>query len=432
MSDAESGAAIRDQILKGLDLVPVDRDCLRPLHDGIGRKARCLEPDCISLDRSLQNFRLRLRFALVLRKVHDLCGLSQFLLVQEPDLNIHRRAQGDLLAILIRDADIQQFNIAESILVAVDRRRCLFYIGVVVCVLLCELPDQELRITADPRVRAKVHSDLIGTAVRREECCRYRLRSHNSVDGELLRLELNGLDLFDLSGLRIFAFGPGLLVLGLNLSLEDFGVLLIIFVKVYRVQRRLRRDLERFFILNTNLHLTGRLDLFVFIFESNVIEFGKRQLRILIILVLHFALGLVVVLLVEFRFFFLRDLLDVEDHTHRQFGRRAKIGVDQIVLAFKNKLCVLCDQFKLFCGFAGLRGGPRCSRFIAGIFCVSGTCFFGVSRVGVFRACAFACRTFISSFVVGIFCNSIFCIGRVSVFAVIRIFAVGRAFIIGI
>ena len=282
---------------------------------------------------------------------------------------------------------------------------------------LGDLGHLQLRSRRNPRVTVETYLYNIVIPVAGQKRLLNR-RADDAVNGKALRGE--------------FHSGHAHTVIGLHFRVDDRGLLIFMRVKMDCVDIRLLRHLDGFLVLNANLHLAGRLDLFLFILELYVIEPGKRQFRILIVLVLHLTQSLVVVLLVEFRFFFLRDLLDVEDHTHRQFGRRAKIGVDHIVLAFKNKLCVLCDQFKLFCGFAGLYCGARCGRFIAGIFCVGGTCFFGVSRVGVFRACAFACRTFISSFVVGIFCNSIFCIGRVSVFAVVRIFAVGRAFIIGI
>ena len=111
-----------------------------------------------------------------------------------------------------------------------------------------------------------------------------------------------------------------------------------------RVYSRLFGDLKRFLIFNANLHLAGGLDLFVFIFECDVVEPGKRQLRILIVLILHLTQGLFVVLLVLFGIFLLCDLPDIKNHAHRKSGGRSEFGVDIIVLAFKNKLCILCDQ----------------------------------------------------------------------------------------
>ena len=118
-----------------------------------------------------------------------------------------------------------------------------------------------------------------------------------------------------------------------------------------RVNVRLFRDFERFLVLNTDFHLACRLDLFALIHERDVIEPGKRQCRVLIILVLHFAQGLRVVLLVNFRICLPGDLPCLEFYTHGQLCGHAKIGVDIIVPAFKYKLRILCDQFDLRSGF---------------------------------------------------------------------------------
>ena len=132
-----------------------------------------------------------------------------------------------------------------------------------------------------------------------------------------------------------------------------------------RVHSCLFRNLERFLVLDADLHVARRLDLAALIHKRDVIEPGKRQFRLLVVLVLHFAQGLRIVLLVDFRIFLLSDLLNLEFYAHRQFCGHAKIGVDIIVLAFEYKLRVLCDQFNLRSSFS-FRFGQAFLRVLSG------------------------------------------------------------------
>ena len=346
MTDIHSIAAAFDQFIDRFDFMPSRWNRIRSVHDRIGRKARRLKADCVSLYSSVKYFRLGHRALRVLGEVHDPGVLSKFFPVEEFDPHVNRTAERDLLIIFICYADIQQFDIFQGVLIAVDHGGGLLHKGIVLSVRLCQLSDQQFGVAFCHCLRVKSHRDLIGASVRSEDRRCDRLCSYNSVNGELLRLELDSLDL------AVFC----LVSLGFDLGFEDLGALLFLLsvldiLKVDRVHRCLFRNLKRFLVLDAHLHFACRLDFFAVIYERDVIEPGKRQFRFLVVLVLYFAQGLRVVLLVNFRVFLLSDLLNLELYAHRQFRGHAKIGVDIIVLAFEYKLRVLCDQFNLRSGF---------------------------------------------------------------------------------
>ena len=117
--------------------------------------------------------------------MHDPGVLSKFFPVEELDLHVNRTAERDLLIIFICYADVQQFDIFQGILIAVDHGGGLFHKGFVLSVLLSQFPDQQLGVAFCHCLRVKRYRDLICASVRSEDRRRDRLCSYDSVHGEL-------------------------------------------------------------------------------------------------------------------------------------------------------------------------------------------------------------------------------------------------------
>ena len=129
-----------------------------------------------------------------------------------------------------------------------------------------------------------------------------------------------------------------------------------------RVNGRLFFDLDRFVVLDPNLHVSGGLYFCAVIDEFDIVEPGKRQRRILVILILQATQGFLIVRLINFRIALFGDLFSSEFNALRKLCICAEFRIDNIavidsivdavfivfVYIFVGELCLFCDQLNLF------------------------------------------------------------------------------------
>ena len=135
-----------------------------------------------------------------------------------------------------------------------------------------------------------------------------------------------------------------------------------------RVDVRLFVDLDRLLVLDPDFHFSGRFHFFTIIDKLDVVEPGKRQHRVLIILVLQAAQGFLVISLISFRIALFGDLFCSERSADREFRIRINFRIYSIavidsvfvlvldtvfiflVYIFIGKLRLLRDQLYFFSG----------------------------------------------------------------------------------
>ena len=312
------------------------------IKHAIHRKPIRLEYDCVVL---LLRLFYKLRFLVFTFEVNDVQRLSLGVLVfvEQLDFNSYRLFGLDFDTILF-DSDVKELTVSD---LAGGDAHDFLSICYVVCILvrgLFDLSNFEFGVQRDACSFIAIYSYFICIAICALERGGQATCTDNAIDGKLVGLELDRLHRL------VFA-----LLLGVDLRIDDFGLLFVVLVKVYSVDIDILADFHCLIVFNPYLDHALRLDLFSIIDEGNIVELCERQAGLFVILVLHFAQSLLIVLLVRIRIALFGNLSNLKLYALGELGACAKICIDCITVIMRIFLVIITIRvFVLLIGFVNV------------------------------------------------------------------------------